>query len=70
VVKSLQDGAESGYGAKAQEILGQVRGRYVLLYAIYICVFVREHHSTVEVKAASILFCYYHCWEPNHRLNF
>lgn len=23
----LQDGADSGYGAKAQEILGQVRGR-------------------------------------------
>lgn len=25
----LQDGAEIGYGAKAQEVLGQVRGRYV-----------------------------------------
>lgn len=23
----LQDGADSGYGAKAQEVLGQVRGR-------------------------------------------
>lgn len=34
---SLQDGAEIGYGAKAQEILGQVRGRYVLLpYYVYI----------------------------------
>jgi hypothetical protein len=27
-----QDGAESGYGAKAEEILGQVRGRYVISY--------------------------------------
>lgn len=27
---SLQDGADSGYGAKAQEVLGQVRGRYIL----------------------------------------
>ncbi|XP_060970204.1 uncharacterized protein LOC115714051 isoform X1 [Cannabis sativa] len=26
-----KDGADSGYGAKAQEVLGQVRGRYVLL---------------------------------------
>lgn len=25
----LQGGADSGYGAKAQEVLGQVRGRYV-----------------------------------------
>ena len=31
LVNSLQDGAENGYGAKAQEILGQVRGRFVLL---------------------------------------
>jgi len=29
---SLQDGAESGYGAKAEEILGQVRGRFVISY--------------------------------------
>lgn len=27
---SMQDGAETGYGAKAEEVLGQVRGRYVV----------------------------------------
>jgi len=26
----LQDGAENGYGAKAAEILDQVRGRFVI----------------------------------------
>ena len=26
-----QDGAETGYGAKAQEVLGQVKGRYFSL---------------------------------------
>ena len=29
----LQSGAEIGYGAKAQEVLGQVRGRYACLPA-------------------------------------
>lgn len=35
----MQDGAESGYGAKAQEVLGQVRGRCVLIYCplFYFC---------------------------------
>ena len=28
----MQGGAEIGYGAKAQEVLGQVRGRFVLYY--------------------------------------
>lgn len=28
-VRLLQDGADIGYGAKAQEVLGQVKGRYI-----------------------------------------
>ena len=31
-----QDGADNGYGAKAQEILGQVRGRYVFRFFLEI----------------------------------
>lgn len=36
IVDSVQDGAESGYGAKAQEVLGQVRGRCVLICFLYL----------------------------------
>lgn len=30
----VQDGAEIGYGAKAQEVLGQVRGRYIFVHKL------------------------------------
>lgn len=32
MLSSLQDGAETGYGAKAQEVLGQVKGRCVSMF--------------------------------------
>lgn len=58
LVNSLQDGAENGYGAKAQEILGQVRGRFVLLlwHLCQIFIFIFKFEIYVNV---SWIYCYF-----------
>lgn len=44
----LQGGADSGYGAKAQEVLGQVKGRYV------------ESVLYMSIKKGKILLSYFY----------
>lgn len=48
MLSSLQDGAETGYGAKAQEVLGQVKGRCVFMFT--------EHWPSRNFRCGVIAF--------------
>ncbi|XWS28165.1 hypothetical protein CRYUN_Cryun25bG0042400 [Craigia yunnanensis] len=53
-----KDGAESGYGAKAQEVLGQVRGRYVYIWS-YVNVWARMNAEvTVLLSNSNYIISY------------
>lgn len=45
----LQGGADSGYGAKAQEVLGQVRGRYDFSLFINLLVCLVSTHNSLSL---------------------